>query len=95
MHGYGEQAYEDGRSYKGEYKDDKKHGYGVYTWPDGKAYDGQWHEGKQHGQAKFTNTQGKSKFGIWEHGDRKRWLKDEEVSDISGMTSNASAMAAA
>ena len=30
----------DGRSYEGEYIDDKKHGYGVFIWGDGRKYDG-------------------------------------------------------
>ena len=36
----------DGRSYEGQYVDDKKQGSGKYTWPDGRYYDGDWQDGK-------------------------------------------------
>jgi hypothetical protein len=32
MHGKGKFTWPDGRSYIGEYCEDKKHGYGVFTW---------------------------------------------------------------
>ena len=35
MDGKGVFTWEDGRSYSGEYKLDKKHGYGIFSWPDG------------------------------------------------------------
>jgi hypothetical protein len=34
MDGVGVYRWADGRSYEGEYSDDKKNGYGIYTWPD-------------------------------------------------------------
>jgi hypothetical protein len=34
MEGIGVYTWKDGRSYEGEYSDDKKHGYGIYTWVD-------------------------------------------------------------
>lgn len=46
MHGRGLYKWPDGRSYDGEYCDDKKHGYGQYTWADGRQYSGTWKEGK-------------------------------------------------
>ena len=46
MHGYGEYKWLDGRSYKGQYKNDKKHGKGIYKWSDGRIYDGEWLNGK-------------------------------------------------
>lgn len=49
MNGKGVYKWEDGRTYEGEYLNDKKHGYGEYTWADGRKYIGQWAEGKQHG----------------------------------------------
>lgn len=42
MHGEGEYTWEDGRRFKGNYKNDKKHGYGEYTWADGRVYLGYW-----------------------------------------------------
>ena len=32
MHGKGCFKWADGRTYIGEYKEDKKHGYGVFKW---------------------------------------------------------------
>ena len=46
MTGKGEYKWVDGRSYRGEYVNDKKHGYGEYTWADGRRYIGQWENGK-------------------------------------------------
>jgi hypothetical protein len=40
--GQGECVWKDGKSYKGEYADDKKNGYGVFTWASGKRYEGYW-----------------------------------------------------
>jgi L1 cell adhesion molecule like protein len=46
MDGKGKFTWEDGRSYVGEYKNDKKEGIGMFTWPDGRIYNGQWKNGK-------------------------------------------------
>lgn len=46
MHGEGIFTYPDGRSYKGQYKNNFKHGYGVYTWSNGRVYSGNWKDGK-------------------------------------------------
>lgn len=32
-------TWNDGRIYKGEYKNDKKEGYGIFTWPEGRVID--------------------------------------------------------
>lgn len=40
MHGRGLFTWADGRSYDGEYFEDKKQGYGVFNWPDGRRYEG-------------------------------------------------------
>ena len=40
MHGKGECIWPDGKSYTGEYADDKKNGYGVFKWTNGKTYEG-------------------------------------------------------
>ena len=49
MHGKGQFKWPDGRSYDGEYVNEKKQGWGVFTWPDGKIYRGYWLDGLQHG----------------------------------------------
>jgi hypothetical protein len=46
MHGFGKYWWQDGRSYIGNYENDKKHGHGVYSWADGRKYDGNWKDGK-------------------------------------------------
>ena len=46
MHGQGSYKWADGRSYIGNYVNDKKHGVGKYIWPDGRYYEGEWFEGK-------------------------------------------------
>jgi hypothetical protein len=42
MNGYGITTWVDGRSYEGEYLNDKKHGFGTFLWPDGRKYVGHW-----------------------------------------------------
>lgn len=46
MEGYGVYIWSDGRSYEGQYKDDKKSGFGIYYWTDGRKYEGWWYKGK-------------------------------------------------
>ena len=42
MHGSGLFKWPDGRTYQGEYYNDKKEGHGVFLWPDNRKYDGYW-----------------------------------------------------
>jgi len=42
MEGYGDFRWLDGRSYSGNYVDDKKEGHGTFVWPDGRKYEGKW-----------------------------------------------------
>lgn len=46
MNGKGKTTWPDGRTYEGEYLNDKKHGYGKFTWPDGTSYVGHWINGR-------------------------------------------------
>ena len=46
MNGKGKFVWSDGRTYDGEYVNDKKQGHGIFTWPTGKKYDGQWLDNK-------------------------------------------------
>ena len=50
--------WENGSSYKGEWKDGKKHGQGKFTYGKGKGkgdeYVGEWKDGKMHGQGTQT-----------------------------------------
>ena len=80
MEGAGIYTWQDGRSYEGEYKDDKKHGYGIYKWTDGRIYYGWWYKGKQHGLGLYKMTEEGLKYGLWEEGKRIEWF-DKEVAD--------------
>ena len=46
MYGEGSFKWPDGRTYKGQYKQDKREGHGVFSWPDGRRYEGLWQDGK-------------------------------------------------
>ena len=46
MHGSGLLKWRDGRSYFGEFLEDKKQGFGIFIWPDGRKYIGNWDKGK-------------------------------------------------
>ena len=86
MDGMGVYTWQDGRQYRGEYKDDKKHGFGIYTWSDGRTYAGYWWRGKQHGLGTYAVPGTPTKFGLWEEGKRIEWFQEEEVSQIENGT---------
>ncbi len=54
MHSYGNLEWNDGRLYKGEFKDNKFHGKGVYHYRSGKIFDGYFMNGKKHGKGTIT-----------------------------------------
>lgn len=62
MNGNGLMTWPDGRSYQGQFKDDKKHGVGTYIWK-GRKYVGEWNNGQQHGIGKYFNDAGLSRDG--------------------------------
>ena len=82
MDGIGVYTWQDGRQYRGEYKDDKKHGYGVYTWSDGRTYSGHWCRGKQHGLGTYSVPGQQTKYGLWEEGKRIEWFDEESIMQI-------------
>jgi hypothetical protein len=65
MNGFGLFLWKDGRSYKGEYKDDKKHNFGIYYGNEGKKYEGFWDDGAQRNLGKYTKKDGSFKIGMW------------------------------
>jgi hypothetical protein len=65
MNGFGLFLWKDGRSYKGEYKDDKKHNFGIYYGNEGKKYEGFWEDGSQKNLGKYTKKDGSFKIGLW------------------------------
>ena len=46
MEGFAIQTWDDGRSYRGDFKNDAFNGHGIYKWADGSEYDGTWKNGK-------------------------------------------------
>jgi hypothetical protein len=40
MDGEGELVFNDGKKYKGQFKENMMHGSGVFEWADGKIYEG-------------------------------------------------------
>jgi hypothetical protein len=66
MNGIGIFFWNDGRSYKGEYKDDKKNSFGIYLGNESKRYDGYWEDGVQKRLGKYTKKDGSFKLGYWE-----------------------------
>lgn len=74
----------DGRSYQGQYLDDKKHGYGIYRWTDGRQYSGYWNVGKQHGLGVYlVAADNRIKHGLWEDGKRIEWFNEESQNKIN------------
>ena len=82
MDGIGVYTWQDGRSYRGEYKDDKKHGFGIYTWSDGRLYSGHWCRGKQHGLGTYSVPSQSTKCGLWEEGKRIEWFDEDQQGEI-------------
>jgi len=84
MEGMGIYKWNDGRSYHGEYLDDKKHGYGIYRWQDGRQYKGYWNHGKQHGLGVYqVASENREKFGLWEDGKRIEWFSQESQTKVN------------
>ena len=51
IHGYGEvHNKEDGWTYKGQWKEDKKNGQGVQAYEDKSKYEGEWLDDQKHGK---------------------------------------------
>jgi hypothetical protein len=79
MHGKGNIRWSDGKSYDGDYMEDKKHGKGIFEWADGRKYLGYWIKGKQNGYGVYHQASGEEKVGEWKEGKRLRWLTNEEI----------------
>ena len=46
MSGRGYYTFKDGKTYKGQFEQDKKHGQGVFTMTDGRKYEGAYSNNK-------------------------------------------------
>jgi hypothetical protein len=59
--------YNDGRVYKGYFKNDLEHGEdGVMTYPNGATYSGNWRNGMRHSRGKYRNAEDDAEYsGDW------------------------------
>jgi hypothetical protein len=55
----------DGRSYRGEWKDNNMDGYGIYKWNDGRVYQGEYRDDKKHGYGIYKWNDGREYQGHW------------------------------
>jgi len=63
MHGKGKMIWPDGRSYDGEFSEDKRNGQGIMHWPDGSEFNGRWVNGKAQGSIKKQGSECTSRSG--------------------------------
>ena len=66
INGIGKFVFSDGRSYEGEFSDNKMEGYGILNWPDGKIFVGEFREDVQDGFGIFYSRK-KIYVGIWKN----------------------------
>lgn len=64
----GTQVLDDGSTYTGQFKDDKKHGKGILTSLNNRKYDGYWDNDVPHGPGIATFPNGKTYTGEYKHG---------------------------
>lgn len=72
-HGQGQQSWEDGRVYTGQFRAGKFHGDGHMVWRTDlgiMSYVGQYLEDAKHGQGKYTWPDNRVYDGGWQHGKR-------------------------
>ena len=79
MNGFGMFLWKDGRSYKGEYKDDKKHNFGMYYGNEGKRYEGFWECGAQKNLGKYTKKDSSFKLGFWNENQLATHITEENI----------------
>lgn len=83
MNGYGYFTWQDGRTYEGNYANDKRSGHGIYTLTNGKRYDGQWRNGQQDGYGYVDDGKNTDrKIGKWDQGTRVSWVPKKEGDSV-------------
>ena len=82
MHGFGKFTFADGKTYEGQYFNDKKHGYGIFSWLNSKRYEGWWTDGKQDGYGILYDGTTKKLFGQWKDGQKVKTLPHEEAKQV-------------
>ncbi|MCA1321569.1 hypothetical protein LC085_16815 [Bacillus tianshenii] len=64
--GYGEENFDDGSYYRGDYQDGLFHGDGEFTWATGEYYIGQYYEGQMDGYGTYIWPDGTIYEGEWQ-----------------------------
>ena len=64
-HGSGEQHYDDGAVYVGEWVADKRSGFGIHTHKNGDKYYGSWKSDMKEGRGLMVHSDGSSFDGTW------------------------------
>ena len=59
---------DNGNSYEGEWKKDKRDGLGIARYSSGDVYDGQWQRGKRQGHGVMYIDAGDTYIGSWDNG---------------------------
>lgn len=67
-HGFGVLLCDNGNSYEGEWKKDKRDGLGIARYSSGDVYDGQWQRGKREGHGVMYIEAGDTYIGSWNNG---------------------------
>lgn len=67
-HGFGVLLCDNGNSYEGEWKKDKRDGLGIARYSSGDVYDGQWSKGKRQGHGVMYIEAGDTYIGSWDNG---------------------------
>merc|ERR1711966_640629 len=67
-HGFGVLQCDNGNSYEGEWKKDKRDGLGIARYSSGDVYDGQWQKGKRQGHGVMYIDAGDTYIGSWNNG---------------------------
>jgi S1-C subfamily serine protease len=67
---FGTIRFNDGETYVGEWRNDKRNGQGTTTFPDGHRYVGEYRDDKRHGQGIYTFPDGEQYTGAYREGKR-------------------------
>lgn len=67
-HGCGVLLCDNGNSYEGEWKNDKRDGFGTARYSSGDVYDGEWQRGRRHGHGVMYIEAGDTYIGSWKNG---------------------------
>jgi hypothetical protein len=67
-HGFGVLICDNGNSYEGDWKNDKRDGLGIARYSSGDVYDGEWKRGKRQGHGVMYIEAGDTYIGSWSKG---------------------------